>query len=194
MITLSTCNYLQKPTKPVKIPSAPAVLIQPIENFTTLPFICATQQNYVMGGCSCQTTYQSTQPQVVYSIQGSGYLFGSLIRLLLNEIESLELAYTQPIVTVPVRPKSTVNSVITPPAGDTTHCSVYVNLVPLTTTYVYIKLGTASNPTTQVKVVGNWENLNYGCLSCPASSSITVTSSSSTSSTTFQGQNFISSP
>ena len=164
---MSTCNYLQKPTKPVKIPSAPAVLIQPIENFTVLPFICATQQNYVMGGCSCQTTYQSTQPQVVYSIQGSGYLFGSLIKLLLNEIEKLELAYTQPIVSVPVQPKSTVNAVITPPTGDTTHCSVYVNLVPLTTTYVYIKLGTVSNPTTQVKVIGNWENLSYGCITCP---------------------------
>ena len=86
---------------------------------------------------------------------------------MLDEIESLELAYTQPVVTVPVRPKSKVNAVITPPAGDTTHCSVYVNLIPLTTTYVYIKLGTVSNPTTQVKVVGNWENLDYGCLGCP---------------------------
>ncbi len=83
---------------------APLTLVQPVENFQTIPLICSVQQHYIMGGCNCQPTYQPTA-QVIYSIQGSGYLFGSILKILLNQIEKLEVQYNQIQIPLTVKPK-----------------------------------------------------------------------------------------
>ena len=116
--------------------------------------------------CQCTPGY-SQYANVTVVVTGSGFLFGSLIRFLINEIEELIQEYNQIETTIQVPKSSKVSATITPPSTDTTHCTVKLHIVPLTNVVAYVKLGTIVNPTSVVKIKGNVESVSFQCLGCP---------------------------
>ena len=176
---MSCANKVYAPSI-TKIPTQTLVLPQPSYTTTHFNYVCQQVLTYpVEGGCNCansSSTVANSPPQgaltptqsnatVSYVILGSGFLFGSILDILLNDFERHVVQYNQQTYSLQIKPATIVKTTIIPP--DNVHCTVRVGVTPISHTIVYIELGTGTNPTTNVRAVGYYKNLVAECITCP---------------------------